>query len=92
MSWDFRAFYFSDYYYLSFNVGEGQEENAIVTSTGQFVVAWDFGKVKKGQTDRYEIKKYVFPHFTRLNALNLLVDTKISLCRTTSVSVTTRRL
>jgi len=41
-----------------FNLGEGQEENAIVTSTGQFVVAWDFGKVKKGQLDKYEIKKY----------------------------------
>jgi len=41
-----------------FNQGEGQEENAIVTSTGQFVVAWDFKKVKKGLLDRYEIKKY----------------------------------
>jgi hypothetical protein len=41
-----------------FNVGEGQEENAIVTSTGQYVVAWDFEKVKKGQMDKYEIKKY----------------------------------
>jgi hypothetical protein len=42
----------------SFNVGEGQTENAIVTSTGQYVVAWDFNKVKKGQLDKYEIKKY----------------------------------
>ncbi|KAH9006819.1 VID27 cytoplasmic protein [Lactarius hatsudake] len=41
-----------------FNVGEGQEENAIVTSTGQYVIAWDFAKVKKGQMDKYEIKKY----------------------------------
>jgi hypothetical protein len=41
-----------------FNQGEGQEENAIVTSTGPFVVAWDFKKVKKGLLDRYEIKKY----------------------------------
>ncbi|KAL1731044.1 VID27 cytoplasmic protein-domain-containing protein [Schizophyllum commune] len=41
-----------------FNVGEGQEENAIVTSTGQFVVAWDFKKVKKGQLNNYEIKKF----------------------------------
>ncbi|KAL1946822.1 hypothetical protein VTO73DRAFT_14926 [Trametes versicolor] len=41
-----------------FNMGEGKEENAIVTSTGQYVVAWDFGKVKKGQLDKYEIKKY----------------------------------
>ncbi|KAH9938170.1 VID27 cytoplasmic protein [Fomitopsis serialis] len=41
-----------------FNMGEGQEENAIVTSTGQYVVAWDFAKVKRGQLDKYEIKKY----------------------------------
>jgi len=41
-----------------FNQGEDQEENAIVTSTGQFVIAWDFAKVKKGHLDRYEIKKY----------------------------------
>jgi hypothetical protein len=41
-----------------FNVGESQEENAIVTSTGQYVIAWDFAKVKKGQMDKYEIKKY----------------------------------
>lgn len=39
-------------------MGEGQDENAIVTSTGQFVIAWDFAKVKKGMLDRYEIKKY----------------------------------
>ena len=43
---------------LRFNVGEGQEENAIVTSTGKYVIAWDFAKVKKGQMDKYEIKMY----------------------------------
>ncbi|CAA7259820.1 unnamed protein product [Cyclocybe aegerita] len=41
-----------------FNQVEGQEENAIVTSSGQFVIAWDFAKVKKGKLDQYEIKKY----------------------------------
>ncbi|THH19864.1 hypothetical protein EW146_g1400 [Bondarzewia mesenterica] len=41
-----------------FNLGQDQEENAIVTSTGQYVIAWDFAKVKKGQMDKYEIKKY----------------------------------
>lgn len=41
-----------------FNQGEGQEENAIVTSTGKYVIAWDFKKVKRGQLDKYEIKKY----------------------------------
>ncbi|KAG6335306.1 hypothetical protein ID866_3790 [Astraeus odoratus] len=41
-----------------FNQGAGQVENAIVTSTGQYVIAWDFAKVKKGQLDKYEIKKY----------------------------------
>jgi hypothetical protein len=43
---------------IRFNLGEGQEENAIVTSSGQFVIAWDFAKVKKGQISQYEIKKY----------------------------------
>jgi VID27 C-terminal WD40-like domain len=51
-------------------MGESQEENAIVTSTGQFVVAWDFNKVKKGQLDKYHIKKWVifFPDRTSLKA------------------------
>ena len=43
---------------IRFNVGEGQEENAIVTSSGPFVIAWDFARVKKGQINQYEIKKY----------------------------------
>ena len=43
---------------IRFNQGEGQTENAIVTSTGPFVIAWDFAKVKKGFNDMYEIKKY----------------------------------
>lgn len=37
---------------------EGREENAIVTSSGQYVIAWDLAKVKKGKYDQYEIKKY----------------------------------
>ena len=41
-------------------MGENQEENAIVTSTGEYVVAWDFNKVKKGHLDKYHIKKRVF--------------------------------
>ncbi|KAJ7047309.1 VID27 cytoplasmic protein-domain-containing protein [Mycena alexandri] len=41
-----------------FNQSETDSENAIVTSTGQFVIAWDFNKVKKGLLDKYEIKKY----------------------------------
>ena len=44
--------------FTRFNLGEGQEENAIVTSSGQFVIAWDFAKVKKGHISQYEIKKY----------------------------------
>ncbi|KAF8621633.1 hypothetical protein AX15_007651 [Amanita polypyramis BW_CC] len=41
-----------------FNQGEGQVENTIVTSTGPYVIAWDFPKAKKGILDKYEIKKY----------------------------------
>ena len=44
-----------------FNTGEGTAENAIVTSTGQYVVAWDFARVKKGYLDKYEIKWCVLP-------------------------------
>lgn len=40
-----------------FNQGEGVEENAIVTSSGRYVVAWDFAKVKKGRLDSYVIKQ-----------------------------------
>lgn len=29
-----------------------------MTSSGQFVIAWDFAKVKKGYISQYEIKKY----------------------------------
>jgi hypothetical protein len=38
-----------------------QEENLIVTSNGQFVVAWDFAKAKRGKLDKYEIKWYGSP-------------------------------
>ncbi|KAF7301722.1 hypothetical protein MIND_00737800 [Mycena indigotica] len=41
-----------------FNMSETQTENAIVTSTGRFVIAWDFNKVRKGMLDKYEIKRY----------------------------------
>ena len=40
-----------------FNVGENQEENTIVTSTGKYVVAWDFKKIKMGKLDKYEVKQ-----------------------------------
>jgi hypothetical protein len=30
-----------------------------VTSSGRYVIAWDFKKVKKGILDKYEIKQYV---------------------------------
>lgn len=53
----FADFFEPVFRFYRFNMGEGQEENAIVTSTGQFVVAWDFAKVKKGHLDRYEIKR-----------------------------------
>jgi VID27 C-terminal WD40-like domain len=43
-----------------FNSTEGQEENLIVTGNGQFVVAWDFNKVKRGKLDKYEIQRYGF--------------------------------
>lgn len=41
-----------------FNTGPDQLENTIVTSSGPYVIAWDFSRVKKGMKDKYEIKQY----------------------------------
>ncbi|KAG0207132.1 hypothetical protein BGX28_001563 [Mortierella sp. GBA30] len=40
-----------------FNMGENEEEKAIVTSTGPYVVTWNFRRVKLGYKD-YQIKEY----------------------------------
>jgi len=40
-----------------FNTGE-KEEKTIVTSSGPYVIIWDFKKVKAGILDSYFIKKY----------------------------------
>ncbi|PRP79068.1 vacuolar import and degradation protein [Planoprotostelium fungivorum] len=40
-----------------FNGGAGQEK-AIVTSTGPYVVTWNFSKIKKGIYDAYDVKEY----------------------------------
>ncbi|KZO94837.1 VID27 cytoplasmic protein [Calocera viscosa TUFC12733] len=41
-----------------FNTGPDQDEKTIVTSSGPFVIAWDFKKVQQGRLDKYEIKQY----------------------------------
>jgi len=78
-------------------MGENQEENAIVTSTGEYVVAWDFNKVKKGYLDRYHIKKCVLSAFRFDPTFVLLMaytspGTKTVWCKITSSSEMTRRL
>ena len=40
-----------------FNTGPDTKETAIITSVGEYVIAWDFAKVKKGKLDSYQIKK-----------------------------------
>ena len=40
-----------------FNTGENIEEEWIVSGTGNFIVTWDFRKVKQGVRDCYKIKK-----------------------------------
>lgn len=39
-----------------FNIGENIEEQWIVTSTGPFLITWNFRKVKQGVRDEYKIK------------------------------------
>ena len=40
-----------------FNTGD-KEEKSIVTSTGPYVITWNFRRVKQGYTKDYQIKKY----------------------------------
>lgn len=39
-----------------FNLGENSQENAIITSTGKYVIIWSFNSIKKGRLDSYKIK------------------------------------
>eukprot|EP01113_Clastostelium_recurvatum_P039615 TRINITY_DN6064_c0_g1_i1.p1 TRINITY_DN6064_c0_g1~~TRINITY_DN6064_c0_g1_i1.p1 ORF type:complete len:831 (-),score=183.37 TRINITY_DN6064_c0_g1_i1:11-2503(-) len=38
--------------------GGAQEERSIVTSTGPFLISWNFRKVKQNKLDEYQIKRY----------------------------------
>ena len=62
-------------------MGEGKEENAIITSTGRFVVAWDFTKIKIGKGDSYVIKRYDFAIIGYDIILFVLLDTMTTLYR-----------
>lgn len=41
-----------------FNSGQGELEKSIITSTGPYVITWNFRKVKGGRLHEYSIKKY----------------------------------
>ncbi|WOO85774.1 Vacuolar import and degradation protein 27 [Vanrija pseudolonga] len=41
-----------------FNTGVSEAEKTIVTSTGKYVIIWNFRRLKQGRTDDYQIKKY----------------------------------
>jgi len=41
-----------------FNMGHGAIEKTIVTSTGPFVITWNFRRVKQGKIFDYQIKRY----------------------------------
>ena len=45
------------YSQIRFDMGEGQEETSIVTSSGNYVIAWDFKAIKRGKFDKYEIRR-----------------------------------
>lgn len=41
-----------------FNTAPNEAEKTIVTSTGRFVVTWNFRRLKQGRYDDYQIKQY----------------------------------
>lgn len=62
-----------------FNSTEGQEENLIITGNGQFVIAWDFNKVKRGKLDKYDIQWYVwFATYMALQRMMLTYAVQVS--------------
>lgn len=44
-----------------FNAGIGEVERTIVTSTGPFIVAWNFRHVKAGNVNNYTLRRCVLP-------------------------------
>lgn len=40
-----------------FNNGDNIQEDSIVSSTGNYLITWNFLKVKKGNLQAYKIKK-----------------------------------
>eukprot|EP01130_Rhizamoeba_saxonica_P004069 TRINITY_DN1674_c1_g5_i1.p1 TRINITY_DN1674_c1_g5~~TRINITY_DN1674_c1_g5_i1.p1 ORF type:complete len:869 (+),score=186.84 TRINITY_DN1674_c1_g5_i1:22-2607(+) len=71
-----------------FNQGFG-EETSIVTSTGNYIITWDFKKVQNNILDNYQIRRYKIPvvsdDFSFNNDKNVVVAT------VGSVSLATRR-
>lgn len=51
-----RSLDFTKARFNNFNTSNG-EETGIVTSTGDYLVTWNFKKVKRGQLSSYSIKK-----------------------------------
>lgn len=41
-----------------FNTGVNEVEKTIITSTGKYVITWNFRRLKQGRTDSYQIKQY----------------------------------
>lgn len=48
-----------DFTPAKFNAGPDSEEKTIVTSSGSYVIAFNFRQVKAGHLDSYTIKRYV---------------------------------
>ena len=40
-----------------FNISKNEDESNITTSIGEYIVIWNFNKIKKGILDQYKIKK-----------------------------------
>ncbi|ORY42614.1 VID27-domain-containing protein [Rhizoclosmatium globosum] len=74
--------------------GEGQfEETSIITSTGPYVVTWNFRRVKSGKLNDYTIKQYgseiVADNFKFGQDKNILVALPEDVCMTSRKSLQT---
>lgn len=55
-----KAYLKSDMHFTQarFNTGPDQTESHIVTSSGPYIISWNFRHVKNGKLDSYTIRKY----------------------------------
>ena len=72
-----------------FNNGDHVSETSIVSSTGDFLITWNFNYVKRGVLNKYKIKK--LPNYVVNNQFQFNHDEKVLVTLPKTITVETRK-